>query len=409
MNKFKTGSSYGKLFMTVGLLVLFPIVILPFYPEEIIYAKYFIFPGMLSIVIGLSMVITIKARDYDQWKKQLQFNSLSVLITWLWASIFGAIPFVHSGILPPIRALFESISGWTTTGLSTIDVTSIPHIFLFHRSFMQFCGGLGFILMMLMFINNRDSMGLYYAEGHPDKLHGNLKSTARAIFIIYAVFLVIGTVAYVLLGMPIFDSINNTMCALSTGGFAIKLASIGEYHSFSIEIVTIVLMIIGTTNFATLQLLLRGKIKNFFKVSEVRFMFLLLLIFIPLVGIGLVTSSNLSGIDSARIALFDFTSALSTTGYSTVSYDNFPPFVIGIFIIAMIIGGGAGSTAGGLKMNRAYLLIKIAIMNIKSKLRPTSVVEVSSFNKGYYVDKGKAGNIFNNFIVDVSFTICLVK
>ena len=130
-----------------------------------------------------------------------------------------------------------------------MDVTVTPHIYLFHRSFMQFCGGLGFVLMMMLLVQGKQSMNLFNAEGHPDKLKPNLKKTAQAIGLMYGGFLVAGTAAYVVSGMDVFGAICHAMCALSTGGFSTKLNSIGEYASLPIEGVTIVLMLIGTTNF----------------------------------------------------------------------------------------------------------------------------------------------------------------
>lgn len=232
-------------------------------------------------------------------------------------------------------------------------------------------------------------MGLYATEGHSDKIYGNLKTTTRFIFTMYSFFLLIGTIAYTLFGMELFDSINNAMTSLSTGGFAIKLQSIGEYHNFKIEIITIILMFIGTTNFASLELLFKGKIKQFFKISEVKFTFIMLGIFIPLTAFGLYYTNTYDILNSSRIALFDLTSAISTTGFSTVSYNNFPPFVLGLFIICMIIGGGAGSTAGGLKLTRAYFLLKIAFKNIKSKISPSTSVHLIPYKKAngkFYVD-----------------------
>lgn len=393
---FLEGSTYGKLIFYIGCLVIFPIVTIPFYKEDSKYFFDFFIPGSISIILGLIIIFLKKEKKYEEWKKELRFNNFTVIFAWLWASVLGSLPFISSKILKPLHAIFESVSGWTTTGLSVVDVTNLPHIFLFHRSFMQFCGGLGFILMMIMLVNNRNSMGLYTAEGHSDKIYGNLKTTTRFIFFMYTSLLFIGTILYSLFGMSIFDSINNSMCALSTGGFAIKLQSIGEYNSFKIEMVTIILMFIGTTNFASLELLFKGKIKNFFRISEVKFTIIMLFFFIPITAFGLYYSKSYGFIESSRIALFDLTSAISTTGFSTVSYDNFPPFVLGIFIICMIIGGGAGSTAGGLKLIRAYFLLKIAFKNIKEKISPSTSVYVLPYKKAngkFYIDSEQISEI----------------
>lgn len=381
--KFSECSSVGKLMLIIGLFVIAPIFILPWYKSDSKYILSFIIPGGSSIILGLLTCIFGK-KDTDEaldWRSNIGYSSLTVLFTWCWGVFIGALPFVISNQLTMVQALFEAVSGWTTTGLSAMDVSITPKIFLFHRSFMQYCGGLGFIMMMICFISNKQSMNLYSAEGHPDKIMPNIKKTAQAIFIIYNICLVLGAVSYRIAGMTWFDGICHSMCSLSTGGFSTKLNSIGEYNSLSIEIITIVLMLIGTTNFAALLLLAKGKVKSFFKVSEVKFMFILLAIFIPPTAISLANGLDISIAEGFRKSAFDIISALSTTGYSTMSYANWPHFAIGVLILMMVIGGGIGSTAGGIKISRVYLMLRIAGMNIKKKLSPSRNVETYHYIK----------------------------
>lgn len=236
-------------------------------------------------------------------------------------------------------------------------------------------------MMMIIFISNKHSMNLYNAEGHPDKIMPNIKRTAQLIFLIYNAFLVVGTVAYRIAGMNWFDAICHCMCSLSTGGFSTKLMSIGEYNSLSIEIITIVLMLIGTTNFAALILLAKGKFKAFINVSEVKFMFGLLLIFIPVTALSLSVGLNIGILEGFRMASFDVVSALSTTGYSTMSYAEWPKFAIGVLILMMVIGGGIGSTAGGIKISRVYLMIRCSLIEIKKKISPKSNVDAPYYIK----------------------------
>lgn len=171
------------------------------------------------------------------------------------------------------------------------------------------------------------------------------------------------------------------MCSLSTGGFSTKLSSIGEYHSLSIEIVTIVLMLIDTTNFAVLLLLLRGKWRQAMQVSEVRFLFLLLLIFVPLMALSLPSELEMGFGKGLRHGLFNAASALSTTGYATMSYESWPACAIGWMILLMLIGGGIGSTAGGLKLTRVYLILRMIGQNINRKLPPQRCVDAPTYVK----------------------------
>ena len=383
MAKMKDCSNRGKLMVMIGLLVIAPVAILPFYPQDIGYAIYFLLTGLLSILAGGLVCAFGKREAYfssDRLTAQRHSNN-TVLFTWFWGIAVGAMPFFLSKQLKLVQSLFESVSGWTTTGLSVMDVTQTSKIFLFYRSFMQYCGGLGFVLMMVMLVSGKRSMDLFNAEGHPDKLMPNLKQTAQTIFEMYIIFLILGTVAYGVCGMPLFDSLCHAMCSLSTGGFSTRLNSIGEYHSLSIEIVTIVLMLIGTTNFAVLLLLLRGKWRQALQVSEMRFLFLLLLIFVPLMALSLSGELGMGFGEGLRHALFNASSALSTSGYATMSYESWPSFAIGLMILLMLIGGGIGSTAGGLKLTRVYLILRMIGQNMKRKLLPQRCVDAPTYVK----------------------------
>jgi len=203
------------------------------------------------------------------------------------------------------QILFESVSGLTTTGLSVLDVERMAHIYLFYRSFLQFMGGVGFVMMILVFIQDKDSMEMYSAEGHPDKLMPNIGMTAKVILLMYGGFLGVGTILLRLGGMTLFDSVIHAMCALSTGGFSNRAASIGAYHSIRIELVTVLLMLIGTTNFAALLLLLRRKFRQFSRVSEIRFLAVLVALFVPVMTLFLTYQNGYGISESLRLSFFN--------------------------------------------------------------------------------------------------------
>ncbi|MGN0628446.1 MAG: TrkH family potassium uptake protein [Oscillospiraceae bacterium] len=379
----KNCSSCGKLMLLIGVLMAVPLLILPFYPDERVYAFSFIVPAAFSLVAGTVLCLTLKRNPCDESDRQdeQEQSSLTVLFAWFWGIIIGSLPFVLSGQLTFVQAVFESVSGWTTTGLSVMDVTKTSHVFLFYRSFMQYCGGLGFVMMMVMLVSGKQSMDLFSAEGHPDKLMPNLKKTAQMIFGMYSTFLAVGTGAYAAFGMPLLDSVCHAMCSLSTGGFSTRLASIGEYNSLPIEMVTIVLMLIGTTNFAVLMLLLKRRWHQALNVSEVRFLFVLLLVFIPVTALSLAGGTDMGALESLRQSAFNLTSALSTTGYSTVDYAAWPPFAVGVLILMMLIGGGAGSTAGGMKLSRIYIMLRMVGLSIKRRFVPQRSVDAPYYIK----------------------------
>jgi len=326
------------------------------------------------------------------------------MLAWCFAFFAGAVPFMISGQLNFILALFESVSGWTTTGLTVVNVTVMPHIFLFHRAFMQYCGGLGFIIMIAMLVQGKQNMNLYNAEGHPDRIMPSLKKTSQIIFLLYSCFLVAGTLTYRLFGMKLFDAICHTMSALSTAGFTTQANSIGQYNSLPIEIITVVLMLIGSTNFAILLLLVKRKFRKVLKVSEVRFMIGLLIVFVPLAALSLMIKTGMGFGESFIHSLFGIVTTFTTTGYSTMNYALWPPFALGLLMLLMIVGGSAGSTAGGIKLFRAYLLIRITKENVRNRLSPARRVTVPS----YYRVQGKMP-IDNSLIKDtVGFVVCYI-
>jgi trk system potassium uptake protein TrkH len=378
-------SSVGKFMMLIGILVAIPLLVIPFNMQDNKHASSFIIPASFSLICGLILFLYGKKRRETVgnfgWKSSMQYSSIMVLFAWVWGMLIGAFPFFSSGQLRLIQSLFESISGWTTTGLSVMDTSTTPRIFLFHRSFMQFCGGLGFIMMMNMFIQEKQSMRLYDAEGHPDKLLPNLRKTTQLIFLMYGGLLIAGTLLYRIVGMNIFESLLHAMCSLSTGGFSTRLGSIGEYNSIGIEVVTIILMVFGTTNFAVLFLIFTMKLRQVVRVSEVQLLFGLLCVGIPVFALGLQRNLQAMGIESFRLAIFNVISALSTTGYSTVDFRGMAPSSLGVIIIMMLIGGGIGSTAGGMKLERVYIGIKIIALNFRTRINPARNIHPGFFFK----------------------------
>ncbi len=380
INYIKNQDFVSKLLLMLGIIQFVPLLMLIPYPEDYIYTMSFVMPGVFSIMIGL--LFRSKKQDENKMKFWGRNNeSVIVVAIWLYAIFLGSMPFVISGHLDFVGALFETVSGWTTTGLSVMDVTKVPRIFMFYRGFMQFCGGLGFVLLMLIFAGGKNAMELFSAEGHPDKLEPNLRSTANLMMFIYLGFNFAGFIAYMIFGMPWFDSMFHSMTALSTGGFAMTTYSLADYNSLPIEVITIFLMIVGTTNFAILALLFKGKFRKFLRIGDTRFFTVLLLILVSIVSfIGLFNLYTGFG-ESLRIAFFQIVSALSTTGFSTIDFTTWKPNMLLIVIMAMLIGGGAGSTAGGIKYTRIYAMYKSFVFGLKRKFMPERAVNEGAIYK----------------------------
>ena len=376
---------YGAMLLLIGLLIACPLLVLPFYPEEVCWAPAFLLPSTVIAMIGflIGTVHEPSSGEPVEWHSLLQKGSGPVLFVWCVAFVCGALPFVLGSQLPPLPALFESVSGWTTTGLTVCDVEHTPHIFLFYRSFMQYCGGLGFVVMITMVLRGSLSMSLYNAEGHPDKLTPSLRGTARVITTLYVCWLVIGVLLFHLGGMPLFSAICHTMSALSTAGFSTEADSIGAYHSPIIQLVTILLMMIGATNFSIVQRLSKGQVRQLLRESELRFMLGITVLCTLLTTADLLWHKG--GTLPGRLldACFAVVTTFSTTGYSTADYSRWPAISLGLLAMLMLIGGCTGSTAGGIKMERAYLLCRITRLNLRRRMEPARWVSAPYYIRAH--------------------------
>lgn len=386
----------GVVMMVNGLILIMPLIMLPFYKDEVNQAKFFLIPAAVVALFG-SILWILNKKVGSQVALSIHEGGIIVVLSWIITCVISAIPFVLEGTLNFTQAMFEAVSGWTTTGLSVVDVTATSHVFLFWRSVMQLFGGAGIAVIVLAAIIGPSGRGLYSAEGRSDLLLPNITKSAKLIMTIYLGYIFAGIALYSFAGMPFFDAINHSIAALSTGGFSTVPSSIGEYNSIAIEFITLILMLAGTINFAAHYILLKGDFKRFIRLGEIKIMFFLLSIFIPLVSFfslnGLYT--NVSKV--IRVGLFELISALSTTGFSTVSYTDWNDFGIFIMILLMLVGGGTGSTAGGIKQYRIYVLYKSLLENIKGFVKPPKRIKEIEVNR----PDGKAF-LDNEHVTDVS-------
>jgi len=259
----------GLFMMLIGIILLVPLLVIIFYHEDLQYAKDFLIPGVSSIFVGFFLFLFVFKKDRQNLGKGS--DVALVLVIWLLAITISAFPFMLTGKYDFTQAFFETTSAYTTTGLSVVDVSNTPHIFLFYRSFMLFVGGIGLVLILTSATSDSRSMNIYLIEGHNDKLLPNLIKSSRLILSIYFGYVVLGVCLYLLAGMNLFDAINHSMAALSTGGFSTNLNSIGGYNNIWIEIVTVFLMILGSTNFIIHYFLIKRKFKKFFTTLSLKF------------------------------------------------------------------------------------------------------------------------------------------
>ncbi len=408
---------YFGLFMIVeGLVTIFPLVILAFYHNEWECYLDFLVPGVGSMALG-SLIFLMTTAFRKKGKLQKNEDSLLLVLIWISALAIGALPFyltqfsilnnnndaINLG-MSYTESFFEATSGYSTTGLTVIpqkvylsglDSSDYgwSHVFLFHRAIMQFVGGAGLVLLVASIISSKNNFKLFFAEGHNDRLLPNLGKNAKLIFGIYSGWIFVGSVALWLAGMTPFDAFCHATAALATGGFGTRADSIAYYSSsayqsltngnllytgngLAIEGITCLLMIAGQTNFVLHTLLLTGRIKELSKDIEIKtatFVIIVATIITTLVTYNEHVNyyeylEDMSIWTSLRYNFFNVVSTVTTTGFT-----NFPSmaylghFTIFISIIIMSIGGGMGSTAGGLKQYRVALLAKEFSSSFKNR------------------------------------------
>lgn len=371
---------FGALLMFIGVITLLPLLSLLFYPQDQKEAYCFILPGVGALICGYLLFLQIRGKE----KGKLMHNQDAVIVVgcWMMAIFVTALPFVLSGNYNFTQAIFETTSGWSTTGLSVVDVEKTSHLFLVHRTTILFFGGIGLVLVMLSVLSDSYGMRLYHAEGHADRLLPNLLKSARVIIGIYSGYILGGIVLYMLFGMSCFDAFIHSVGALSTGGFSSHAQSIGYFQSAAIDYITILLMLLGNVNFLAHLFLVRGKWKRFFHYCEVKCSFILLSFITPILMFFFVQSLDVQMHEGFRIALFQAVSALTTTGFQTVSsFPQLPSIILLIMIVLQLIGGGSGSTAGGIKQYRICILTKSILWSLRDGMYPQNRIHARKIAK----------------------------
>lgn len=299
---------------------------------------------------------------------------------WLITSLLGALPFWLSGCVPSfLDALFESVSGLTATGASVItDLDVIPESILLWRSLTNWLGGMGIIILFLVFLSSlgADGVNLFRAElpgPTVNRVMPRIRQLASTIWLFYLTFTIIQGIFLYLAGMTPFDAINHTFATMATGGFSTRNDSIQHYDSLVIELIIVFFMFVAGGNFALYYIAWRKGIGSLIRNSEFK------------VYLGLVVGSTLtialfcwlnSGaplVGSLRDSLFIVVSLMTTTGFATTDYGQWPPFVKVILVVIMLIGGCAGSTAGGIKVIRLLILLKDAAGTLLRSFHPRLV------------------------------------
>jgi trk system potassium uptake protein TrkH len=365
---FKSVLSYlGLLLGILAVLMLFPIAVSWIFAEDVYIP--FLLGAAISFAIGI-----ILCKRFE--REPLDLSSAMVLasLTFIVVSLLGSIAYLDH--LSPIDSLFESVSGFTTTGLTTVNPETLPQAIIFWRSLTQWIGGVGILVIFLLLLSSPgiSSYYIYKAEGHPQRIEAGVYSTVKRIFIIYGIYTIIGISLFALAGMPLFDSLNHTFTSIATGGFSVKNDSIGSYNNPLVEIVMILMMVLGATSFFIHDKLFKRKFMEYVKNSETQLFWGTIIVFSVMVSL-----SFLSSFEPIRIGIFQTFSALTGSGFTLTS--SYPDLSKVLLPILMIIGGFAGSTAGGLKLVRVGILGKAVSWLSKKISYPSSAVVPFKFNR----------------------------
>ncbi len=345
--------------------------------------------GIMLAVAGVMFLLCRKAGRLFGVREGM----VCVGLSWVALSIFGSLPFVISGAVPTFAdGLFEVVSGFTTTGASILtDVESLPKGLLFWRSFTHWVGGMGVLVFLLAIAPGSKEKGgftmhLLRAESPgPDvgKLVPKMKQTALILYVIYIVMTVINFLFLLAGNMPVLEALCTAFGTAGTGGFGIKNDSMGSYSPYIQNVTTIFMFLFGV-NFSCYYLLLLRQFKSVFKDEELR---LYIGLAVAAVVLIVVNTFRIYGnfADTLRHAAFQVSSIMTTTGFSTTDFDQWPVFSKGILLTLMVVGASAGSTGGGFKVARVLLLFKSLRRNIRQVLNPRKVQVVR--NNGKPVDE----------------------
>ncbi|MBP3543542.1 MAG: TrkH family potassium uptake protein [Lachnospiraceae bacterium] len=392
-----------------GLFLLLPCVTALMYQERSGFS--FLFTCILCLILG-RLITRKKPKNTVFYGKE---GFVTVSLCWIILSIFGALPFVLNGEIPYIPdALFETISGFTTTGSTILtDIEVLSKCALMWRSFTHWIGGMGvlvFVLAVLPISGSGSHMYLMRAESpgpSVNKLVPRVKHTAMILYGIYIVITLVEILLLLIGGMPLFDAITSAFGTVGTGGFGVKNDSFASYSPFCQSVVTVFMILCGI-NFNVYYLILCKKHKQAFQSEELRMYLGVILISTMLIAINI--RHLFPGFQAIRHALFQVGSIITTTGFATTDFNTWPDLSKMILIFLMFFGACAGSTGGGIKISRILILIKSIKKELFFIVHPRSVKKLRMDGQAIEHDVVRSVNVFLAvYLLIMMFSILIVS
>ena len=371
----------GHILIIESLFLLLPVLVAVLYRETAGFA----FAVTAAGTFFTGMLLTHLNSNPDRLRAREGF--VIVGLSWIIMSLTGAVPFLLTGEIPGIAdALFESVSGFTTTGATVVpDVEKLSRCVLFWRSLMHWIGGMGVLVFMLAILplKGGNTVHLLRAESSGpsvSKIMPKVQTSASILYLIYIGLTALEAVLLKLGGMTLFDSLNYAMSTAATGGFGVYNEGIGVYNSDFINIVVTVFMFLFGLNFNVYFLLLAGKPKEILKKSEIKVYFLL--IFISILTIGFFVREYYDNIKDCVVnTAFTVGAFMTSTGFALTDFDVWPLYPKVILTLLMIIGACAGSTCGSMKISRVIILIKASYANLRRLVSPRSIKSIKMDGK----------------------------
>ncbi|MBQ2604262.1 MAG: TrkH family potassium uptake protein [Clostridia bacterium] len=408
----------GFVLIILSLMLLLPVIVAFIYREN--DWKYFLLiSGACGLVGGISS--QFKPKNSQMLIKE---GFISCALTWILMSIIGCLPFVISGQIPNFtNALFETVSGFTTTGATILgtdrQIEDLSHSMLFWRSFTNWAGGMGilvFILAVVSQLSGQSNMHLMKAESPGpvvSKLIPKLKNTAVLLYVMYFVMSFIEFILLIIGKMPLFDAITVTFSTAGTGGFSVLNEGIMAYNgNYYQQAVITAFMVLFGVNFSVYYLLICRKFSQIFKFEELRWYLIIYAAAVAAIGLNLTFGSNIytSKLDIWHHAAFQVATYISSTGFATQDFDKWPEFSKAVLLLVAFIGACAGSTGGGLKVSRVIILWRSAIKSLKTLLHPNSVVTVKMDGKTVKEDVIRSTSVyFSIFILVFMCSVLLIS